>query len=116
MSAISLTKEDLDISSNKPTFAILVYIIQIVNSLYGTVIACIGILQRSRLDMDVASWNIKHLTVAPFLLGSMMLLNGTFNFVYMQDAFEHPGQPVDDHTKNLSTVILVVLTLIATMT
>jgi hypothetical protein len=66
--------------------------------------------------MDVASWNIKHLTVAPFLLGLMMLLNGTFNFVYMEDAFEHSGEPVDDHSKNLSTVILVVLTLIATMT
>lgn len=81
--SIPLTRKELGIDVNSKPLAILVYIIQITNSLYGLVIAVIGILQRRRLNLDVAKWNIKHLTVAPFLLAGLMIADGVANFFYM---------------------------------
>jgi hypothetical protein len=76
-------------------------------------------LQRRRLNLDVALWNIKHLTVAPFILAGFMLTNGIANFFYMQNAFiVHTAggdeTPEQAHEHTLSIIILALLVAIGT--
>jgi hypothetical protein len=117
--SIPLTKKELAVEVNSKSLSVLVYILQIANSLYGLLIAVIGILQRRRLNLDVALWNIKHLTVAPFILAGFMLTNGIANFFYMQNAFiVHTAggdeTPEQAHEHTLSIIILALLVAIGT--
>jgi len=88
MSAISISEADMVVEGDNLIWAILVYLMLTLNALYGTVIGSIGILQKSKQNIEMANFSVKHLTFAPFILGSIMLVNGTCNLMFLLRIFE----------------------------
>lgn len=89
ISALSLTKADLAVDKiESPGLIFGIYTIGILNALLAGAIAILGIIARSKLDIDLARISVLVLTISPFLLGSFMLATGILNFKYMEIAFE----------------------------
>ena len=88
VSALSLNKHDLAVRTvNSPTLIFGIYCVGILNALLAGAIAILGIIARSKLDLDLAKVNVFILTAAPFVLGSLMVITGVFNYKYMERAF-----------------------------
>jgi hypothetical protein len=113
MSAISLSEQDMVVGGDNLIWAVLVYLMLTLNTLYGTVIGSIGILQKSKLNIEIANFSVKHLTFAPFILGLLMIINGTCNLMFLLKTFDAHASTVSDSNRQLSIVIVVFLTLIS---
>lgn len=109
VAAISLTKEDLSPTHNDATITILLYTVQITNSLFGLIISGLGIILRTRMDLEVARFQIKLLQISPFLLAPLMMANCVLTHFYMKKALA----PSDSSPSSiaLSYAILSLLTL-----
>lgn len=113
MSAISLNEKDMKVDSDNQIWAVFVYIMLTLNTLYGTIIGSIGILQKSKLNIEIANFSVRHLTFAPFILGVLMLVNGTCNLMFLLKTFDEQTEKITDSNRQLSIIIVVFLTLIS---
>ena len=67
---------------------------------------------KNRLDIEIATFSLKHLTVAPIILCLIMLGNGAFNLLFLISIFDaHPE--IAPENKNLSIIIVIFLALVS---
>jgi hypothetical protein len=89
VSALSLNKHDLAVMTvDSPSLILGIYGIGILNALLAGALAVLGIIARSKLDLNLARVNLLILTAAPLVLGSLMIFSGVFNYLYMERAFQ----------------------------
>jgi hypothetical protein len=100
----------LDPKYNDGTITVLLYAVQIANAMLGLIIALVGIILRTRMDLEVAKFQIKLLSISPFALGALFCTNGVLTYFYMAKAIAESGSPQESDT--LSYVILILMTVV----
>jgi hypothetical protein len=76
------------------------------------VIGILGTVLRTKLQLDVAEFLMRFLKFVPFVVATMMTLNGYLSYLYLEDAFDRSGAKISESKKILSYVILLIITLI----
>ena len=115
VSALSLTKADLSVKYvNAPSIIFGIYCLGILNALMAGAIAILGIVVRSKLDLDLARINVCILTIAPVFMGGLFVATGCLNYLYMEKAFEKKKENDPDNfvqeSYEMSKFILIALT------
>lgn len=89
VSALSLSKSDLSVKKvDEPSLIFGIYCLGILNALMAGAIAILGIVVRSKLDLDLARINVCILTAGPVFMGGLFLATGCLNYLYMEKAFQ----------------------------
>lgn len=115
VSALSLNKKELAVKYvDSPQLIFGIYCLGILNALMAGAIAILGIVVRSKLDLDLARINVCILTVAPVFMGGLFVATGCLNYLYMEKAFElkkkNDPENFNEDSYEMSKFILIALT------